>query len=140
MWLTDQFRYGLDADMVHLWATRTPVWFVRGIFEIGVFGTPFLILAYWVVRLRGLGRGWFFAIASIVPAAPVLGLGLYFALEEILQPTRGVTPYEASSLTYLPNYLAPVSITAAMWAAAFIYLRIAIALSGPGPGQILSQR
>ena len=25
MWLTDQFRRGLDADMVHLWATRTPL-------------------------------------------------------------------------------------------------------------------
>ena len=97
MWLTDQFRYGLAADMVHLWATRSPAWFARAVPEAGLLAAPFLILAYWLVRWLRLHRRWFIAIAAAVPAVMMLGLNLYFVIGEILQPTRGVVPFEANS-------------------------------------------
>ena len=125
MWLTDQFRHGLDADMVHLWATRSPAWFARAVPEAGVLAAPFLILAYWLVRWRRLRRRWFIAIAAAVPATAMLGLSLCASVGEILQPTRGVIPFEANSLTYLPNYLFPTSIAVALSAAALTYLAFA---------------
>lgn len=125
MWLTDQFRHGLDADMVHLWATRSPTWFAIAVATIGVFASPFLILAYWLVRWRKLDRRWFVAIASAVPASLSLGPVLFFAAQEIFRPTRGVIPFETTSFTYLPNYLAPASVAVALGLAAFSYLALA---------------
>jgi hypothetical protein len=125
MWLTDQFRYGLDADMVHLWGTRSPLWFALAIPQAGLLATPFLILAYWLVRWRRLQRRWFVVIASAVPASLLLGLNLYYAIDEALRPTRGIMPFEANSFSYLPNYLGPASIAVALCLAALTYLAFA---------------
>ncbi|MFT4913865.1 MAG: hypothetical protein ACI9YM_002475 [Brevundimonas sp.] len=125
MWLTDQFRQGLDADMVHLWATRTPLDLVGMGVVFGLLAIPFYALTYWVVRIAKLDRVWFIVFPAIGAAGPVLGVGLYYSLAELMPPTRGVVPFEASSLSYLPNYLVPAAIALAMSLGALGFLATA---------------
>jgi hypothetical protein len=125
MWMTDQFRHGLDADMVHLWADMSVLSLLYGVFGIGLVVLPVLVLAYWVVRLLKLGRRWFVILVAAILSLPVLAINLYFMIDELVQPTVGVVPFETSSLTYLPNYLAPASVAVAMAIAASIYLAFA---------------
>ena len=125
MWLTDQFRRGLDADMVHLWATRTPLDLIGMGVMFSLAAVPFHVLAWWVVRAGRLGRAWFIALAAIGAAAPVLVPALLSAFAERVTPTRGVIPFEASSLSYLPNYLVPAAIAFAMSMGALGFLAIA---------------
>ncbi|WP_312783847.1 hypothetical protein [Brevundimonas sp.] len=125
MWVTDQFRYGLDADMVHLWAEMSVLSLLYGVLGIGLVVLPVLILAYWVVRLGKLRRRWFVILVAAILSLPVLAINLYFMIDELVQPTVGVVPFEASSLTYLPNYLEPASVAVAMALAASIYLAFA---------------
>ena len=63
MWATDQFRYGLDADMVHLWAEMSVLSLLYSVLGIGLVVLPVLVLAYWVVRLAKLRRCWFVTVS-----------------------------------------------------------------------------
>tara|TARA_R110002051_G_scaffold128381_1_gene202087 strand:- start:370 stop:864 length:495 start_codon:yes stop_codon:yes gene_type:complete len=125
MWLTDQFRQGLDADMVHLWATRTLLDLTAMGVMFSLTAVPFYVLAWWVVRAGRLGGAWFIALAAIGAATPVLVPALLSALAELVTPTRGVMPFEARSLSYLPNYLVPAAIAFAMSMGARGFLAIA---------------
>jgi len=111
--------------MVHLWADMSVLSLLYGVFGLGLVVLPVLVLAYWVVRLGKLRRRWFVILVAAILSLPVLAINLYFMIDELVQPTVDVVPFEASSLTYLPNYLAPASVAAAMALAAFIYLAFA---------------
>jgi len=125
MWVTDQFRYGLDADMVHHWAEMSVFSLLSSVLKIGLFVLPFLVVAYWVVRLGNLRRRWFVILLTAVLSLPLLAFRLSSMIYELAQPTIGVVPFEGTGLAYLPNYLAPASVAIAMALAAFIYLAFA---------------
>lgn len=125
MWLTGKFRRGLDADVQAMWMFMTPVSLAFLIMVMAVFALAGLVVAYGAARLLKLGSRGFVLLAAGVFSLPVLATNLYYAVDEIFRPTVGVVRFEASSLTYLPNYLLPASIAVAMGAGALVYLAVA---------------
>lgn len=110
MYFVDMFRRGLDADMVFLWATRTPLDWLVGAAQLGLIGVVVVVASFWTARLFRLRTTGFVLLASLPATIGVLWIAL--------QPTTLV----ADHLFYPPTWLTPASLGWSLAAAAISYV------------------
>ncbi|MBL0947509.1 hypothetical protein [Brevundimonas sp.] len=113
MYLVDQTRRGLDADMNHLWATRTPLELLVWATQIGGFGVVVIALSFWLSRLLRLNRFGFVLLTSVPIPIALLLAGLW--------PSTSI----AEPYAYPPTWLFPVALWITLAAAATSYLWVA---------------
>lgn len=113
MYLIDQTRRGLDADMNHLWATRTLLDLLIGAVQIGAIGLALTVLSFWLARLFKWKKRGFVLLTSLpVPLAIFWG--------QIQPSTLVAEPY-----AYPPTWLGPIAFGLTLAAAAASYLWVA---------------
>ncbi|MFN3667912.1 MAG: hypothetical protein ACK4VY_01240 [Brevundimonas sp.] len=110
MYFVDMARRGLDADMVFIWATRTPLDWLVGALQLGLIGFFFVVASFWMARLFRLRTTGFILLASLPATIGVLWVAL--------QPTTLV----ANHLFYPPTWLTPASLGWSLAAAAISYV------------------
>ncbi len=113
MYLIDQTRRGLDADMNHLWATRTLLDLLVGAGQIGAIGVFVVVLSFWLSRLFRLQEFGFVLLTSVPISAVFLLAGLW-------PRTLIAEPY-----AYPPTWLGPIALGLTLAAAAASYLWVA---------------
>ncbi|HWW27159.1 MAG TPA: hypothetical protein VNZ85_14835 [Caulobacter sp.] len=124
------FRQGLDADGIPRMMRTTVPDLLVGIPVVGLAGSPFIVLGWWLARLSGWK-----AFPLLVAGPPV---GLMFAnqafwiVEAALEPPTNIMPFEANAWTYLPNWLTLVGIGASFLFASVVYTKLAHAMRGSG--------
>ncbi|WP_297511949.1 hypothetical protein [uncultured Caulobacter sp.] len=129
MYFVAGFRQGLDADSVFRMGEVSAPELLMGVGLIGLIGSPFIVLGWWLTRLLARER----AFPLLVAGPPVIlkfAHQAYSIIEAALEPPMNITPFEANSWTYPPNWLVLIGIGASFLFAAVAYTKLAYATRG----------
>jgi hypothetical protein len=126
------FRRGLDADMVAE-MTTAPAWgFLVSGLVLGLAGAPFIVLGWWLAGRLGRAGAFPFLVAA-PPVILMFANQTYWIVEEALEPPMNITPFEANSWTYPPNWIVLAGIAAFFSFAAVAYTKLAHERRGSKP-------
>ena len=126
MFFAAGFRQGLDADGVPRMMEMSASDFLMGIGAVGLIGSPLLVIGWWLTRL--LKRpGAFLPLVAGPPVALMLANQAFWIIEAALEPPMNITPFEANSWTYPPNWLSLAGIGGSFLFAAITYTKLAYA-------------
>ncbi|MCY1647344.1 hypothetical protein OVA11_09835 [Caulobacter sp. SL161] len=123
------FRQGLDADgFLRMTQASTPELLI-GVGLIGLIGSLFIVLGWWLTKLSSR-QGAFPLLVAGPPVALKFAYQGFSIILAALEPPMNITPFEANSWTYLPNWLGLVGIGASFLFAAVAYTKLAYATRG----------
>jgi hypothetical protein len=126
------FRRGLDADMVPAMMTA-PAWeFLASGLVLGLAGAPFIVLGWWLAGRSGR-PGVFPVLVAAPPVILMFANQAYWIIGAALEPPMNITPFEADSWTYPPNWIVLAGIAASFSFAAVAYTKLAHARRGSKP-------
>jgi len=131
MFFVAGFRRGLDADGVPRMMEASASDLLMGIGLIGLIGSPFIVLGWWLAGR--LGRSGAFPVLVAAPPTILMFVNqAYWIIDEALEAPMNITPFEANSWTYPPNWLELAGIGLSFLFAALAYTKLAHATRGTG--------
>ncbi|MFT4254891.1 MAG: hypothetical protein QM608_20705 [Caulobacter sp.] len=92
---------------------------------VGLFGSPMIVLGWWLNRSWGRGGGAFAAFVAGPPTLLLLVFEAYWIVSAALEPPMNITPFPANAWDYPPNWIMLIGTAASYLFAALVYTTLA---------------